>query len=96
MNITDQAAIELKKVMGEFDKPGTGVRIFSTAGCCGPSIQMDIAPHVGNEETIISIQDIDFFIANDLISQLAEVTIEFGSNGFRLVGLQKSGGGCCG
>lgn len=96
MNITDQAAIELKKIIAEFDKPGIGVRIFSTAGCCGPSIQMDIAPHVGSEETIISIHDIEFFVSNDLISQLTEVTIEYGSNGFRLIGLQKTAGSCCG
>lgn len=96
MNITDQAVIELKKIMTEFDKPGTGVRIFSTVGCCGPSIQMDIAQHVGSNETVLFIQDIEFFIANDLISQLADVTIEIGSNGFRLAGLQKSGSSCCG
>ncbi|HEY5589380.1 MAG TPA: hypothetical protein VIK55_00020 [Paludibacter sp.] len=96
MNITDQTAIELKKIIAEFDKPAAGIHIFSTAGCCGPSIQMDIAPRVGNEETVISIQDIEFFVANDLISKLADVTIEHGSNGFRLAGLQKSGDGCCG
>lgn len=96
MNITDQAAIELKKIMTEFDKPGTGVRVYSTTGCCGPTIQMVIAPNVGNEETIISIQEIDFFVANDLISRLAEVTIEYDSNGFRLAGLKKSGDSCCG
>ena len=96
MKITDQAATELKKIVCEFDKPETGVRIFNTTGCCGPSIQMDIAPHIGNEETLISIQDIEFFIANELISQLEDVTIEYGSNGFHLVGLQKSGGSCCG
>ncbi|MBK5246085.1 MAG: hypothetical protein JJE49_02275 [Peptostreptococcaceae bacterium] len=94
MNITDQAAIELKKSLAEFDKPTAGIHLFSTAGCCGPSIQMDIAPHIGNEETIISIQDIEFYVANDLISQLADVTIEYGSNGFKLAGLQKSSS-CC-
>ena len=95
MNITDQAAIELKKVIAEFNKPEAGIHIFSTAGCCGPSIQMDIAPRVGNEETVISLQGLDFFVANDLLSKLADVTVEFGSNGFRLAGLQKSGS-CCG
>lgn len=95
MNITNQAAIELKKSLAEFDKPTAGIHLFSTAGCCGPSIQMDITQHVGSNETDISIQDIEFFIANDLISQLADVTIEYGSNGFRLAGLQKSGGSCC-
>ncbi len=96
MNITEQAAIELKKALAEFDKPTASVRIFSPAGCCGPSIQMDIAPQVGKEETTVTIQGIDFFIANNLIEQLANVTLEFGSDGFRLSGLVKSGGGCCG
>ena len=96
MNITEQAASELKKVLDEFNKPGSGIHVFSTQGCCGPSIQMDVATHIGNGETVISLEGIDFFVANDLMPKLAEVTIEFGSNGFRLSGLKKASSGCCG
>jgi len=95
MKITDQAAIELKKALAEFDKQEAGIHIFSTAGCCGPSIQMDIEQHVGADETVISLHGIDFFIANDLIYKLADVTVEHDTKGFRLAGLPKNGS-CCG
>ena len=96
MKITEQAQIELKKALDSFDKPGSGIHVFSTQGCCGPSIQMDIATQIGNGETAISLEGIDFFVANDLMPKLAEVTIEFGSNGFRLTGLKKESSSCCG
>ncbi|MHB8136096.1 MAG: hypothetical protein ACYDH1_17950 [Anaerolineaceae bacterium] len=96
MKITEQAQVELKKALDSFDKPGSGIHVFSTQGCCGPSIQMDIATQIGNGETVISLEGIDLFVANDLMPKLAEVTIEFGSNGFRLNGLKKESSSCCG
>lgn len=95
MNITDEAFIEIKKAISEFNKPESGIRIFSMAGCCGTSIQMDIVQFIGKEETVISIQGIDFFISNDLVTKLENVTIEFDSNGFRLSGLPNNEN-CCG
>ena len=94
MNITEQAANELKKTLAGFEKPGAGIHIFSTQGCCGPSIQMDLATHIGSNETAMSLEEIDFFVANDLMPTLESVTIEYGSYGFRLEGLEKTGG-CC-
>jgi Fe-S cluster assembly iron-binding protein IscA len=96
MKITEQAQVELKKALESFDKPGSGIHIYSTQGCCGPSIKMDIATQIGNGETVISLEGIDFFVAGDLLPKLAEVTIEFGSNGFRLTGLEKASNSCCG
>lgn len=96
MNITEQAASELKKVLDEFNKPGAGIHVFSTQGCCGPSIQMDVATHIGNGETVISLEGIDFFVSNDLLTKLSDVTVEYRSNTFRLAGLQKTSSGCCG
>ena len=95
MKLTEDSKNELKKALDGFNKPGSGIHIFSTQGCCGPSIQMDIATHTGNGETVLSIEGIDFFVSNDLLPQLENVTIEFGLNGFRLVGLQKSNSSCC-
>lgn len=94
MKITEQAQLELKKVLDGYDKPGAGIRIFSSKGCCGPSIQMDIAMNVSTNETTISLQEIDFFVANDLLNTVENVTIDYGTNGFRLEGIKKEGG-CC-
>ena len=95
MKITETAQLELKKALDSFDNPGYGIHLFSTQGCCGPSIQMDIAAHAGSKETVISIDGIDFFVENDLIATLDGVTIEYGANGFWLAGRKKSSG-CCG
>lgn len=96
MKISETAQLELKKALDSFDNPGSGIHVYSTQGCCGPSIQMDIATHIRTGETAITLSGIDFFVANDLLPKLAEVTIEFGSNGFRLNGLNKASSGCCG
>lgn len=92
MKITEEAQKELKKALHEFNKPGAGVHVFNTQGCCGPSIQMDIATQVGNGESVISLEGIDFYVPNDLLPQLENITIEYGWNGFRLKGLQKNSG----
>jgi Fe-S cluster assembly iron-binding protein IscA len=94
MNITEQAKIELKKAVGSFNIPGAGIHIVSSQGCCGPSIQMEITTNVGHDESVISIEGIDFIVASDLWSILANVTIEFSEKGFKLTGLQKNGS-CC-
>ena len=95
MQITEEAQVELKKALYSFNKPGAGIHLFSAQGCCGPSIQMDIAAHIGTGETLLTQDGIGFFVTGDLLSKLAEVTIEYGANGFRLKGMKKSGS-CCG
>lgn len=95
MIVTQSAQEELKKAIDSFNQPEAGIRIFGTSGCCGPSIQMEIVNHVAQGETVVSQQGIEFFVANDLLTTLEKVTIDFGANGFRLDGLKKSGS-CCG
>lgn len=95
MNITVQAATELRKALDSFNSPAAGIHIFNAQGCCGSSIQMDIATQPANSEIAVNLEGIDFFVEKELLKTLATVTIDFGSNGFRLNGLQKSGG-CCG
>ena len=96
MKVSEQAAIELKKVLDGFEKPGAGIHIFNTQGCCGPSIQMDIATQPGANETVVSLEGIDFFVEKELLKTLTPVTIDYGTNGFRLSGLQPTNSGCCG
>lgn len=95
MIVTEQAQEQLKKALESFNKPGAGIHIFSTQGCCGPSIQMDISTHIGNGETAIALHGLDFYIANDLLDLIEKVTIEYSPTGYRLVGLEK-GSQCCG
>ncbi len=95
MKISEQAQTELNKALYNFNKPGAGIHLFSTQGCCGPSIQMEISAHIGVGETLINQDGIGFFVASDILSTLANVTIEFGANGFRLTGIKKSNSSCC-
>jgi len=95
MNITEQAAKELKKALDEFDTPGAGIHIYSTQGCCGPSISMDIAIKPSVNETVVNMDNIDFYIENELMPRLVPVTIEYVTSGFQLAGLKRNSS-CCG
>lgn len=95
MKVTKQASIELKKALNGFETPGAGIHIYSIQGCCGTSIQMDVAVHPEPDDTVVSLEQVDFFVRNDLLDTLATVTIDYGPNGFFLSGLKRSGG-CCG
>lgn len=95
MQITEEAQKELKKALDGFNKPGAAVHMHRTQGCCGPSIQMDIATQLGSGDTLVSFEGIDFFVPKDLLPQLGNLTIEYGWNGFRLKGLEKSTSSCC-
>ncbi len=93
MNITEKAANEFKKVLEDFDSPGAGIRIFIGRGCCGPILQMDISKQPSNNEVILTLEEIDFFLGKDLLDTLTPVTIEYGTRGFRFTGFNQSG--CC-
>ncbi|MGC9332209.1 MAG: hypothetical protein ACP5DZ_10110 [Bacteroidales bacterium] len=94
MTITEQAASELKKVLKNYDKPNAGIRIFSSEGCCGPAPGLDIAPHPAEGETVLTLEGINFFVANDLLEKMKNRSINFSPEGFRIHGLEKKGG-CC-
>jgi Fe-S cluster assembly iron-binding protein IscA len=94
MNATPQAIDELKKVLNSEESPAAGIRIFTQQGCCGPALQMSVVekPAVGDLQQ--KIDSVNFFIEDQARDMLAGVTIDYGTNGFKLEGLKKSGG-CC-
>jgi Fe-S cluster assembly iron-binding protein IscA len=97
MNASPRALEEFKKVLNSEKVPTAGIRVFTQQGCCGPAIQMSIVekPSIGDLQ--FSIDSVNFFIEESTRDTMAEVTIDYGSNGFRLNGLKRSGGeGCCG
>jgi len=94
MKVSEKAANELKKILAGFEEHGAGIRIFTIRNCCGSSIQMDIASQPGADETVVSMENIDFFIKNDLLETLSTLNIDYGPDGFILNRLQRSSG-CC-
>lgn len=95
MKLSEQAVIELKKTLKSFSKPGSSIHFYSSPGCCGPSIGMDIATHAEKGEISTSIEGVNIFATEELLIDLKDVTIEYGESGFLLKGLKKSSG-CCG
>lgn len=95
MKLSVKAKEELLKVLETLDEDMKGIRIYSTQGCCGPSIQMDVASAPKPGETATNIDGLDFYIENSLAETLAEVTLDHNGFGFLMNGLKKSGS-CCG
>lgn len=95
MKLSAKAKEELSKVLETFNNESKGVRIYGTQGCCGPSVQMDVANAPQTGETATNIDGIDFYIENSLIETLSEVTLDHNGFGFLMKGLKKSGS-CCG
>lgn len=94
MKLTTQAQEEIKKALISFNTPGGGIHLYNTQGCCGPTVQMELSTNTRNNETVVNIDGIDFFIPNDLLPTIADVTVEYSANGFRFNGLKK-GSNCC-
>ncbi|MDZ7634374.1 MAG: iron-sulfur cluster biosynthesis family protein [Bacteroidales bacterium] len=96
MNATQLAIDELKKVLNSEETPESGIRIFSQQGCCGPALQLTVTENGTSGDNVVTIDSVNFYIAPDAVTMLEGVTLDFGSNGFRLEGLRRAGGGCCG
>lgn len=95
MKVTSPALEELSKVLQQTGDSQAGIRLFTQEGCCGPGLQMSVAPAPGQGESLVAIENVNFFIEEKALEMLSGVTIDFGSQGFRLEGLKRSGGCGC-
>jgi len=97
MELTDVAKEQLQLAINSVEEEVKGIRIFESEGCCGPSFQMDFATNINQNETEIEVNDVRFFMVNDIVSDMEKVTIDFNGQGFQLKGLkQKEESGSCG
>ena len=94
MKITQKAIEELSKSLENGGNALSGIRIFSQQGCCGPGIQMVIADRASAGDKEIVIDNVNFFVDEEAGKMLEGVTVDFGSNGFKLEGLKRNGT-CC-
>lgn len=94
MKATELAIVELKKVIDTEESPLIGIRITSHQGCCGPSLQMSVVekPTAGDQQ--VSIDTLNFYLDDQAMESMKEVTIDYGPNGFKFNNLKKSGS-CC-
>lgn len=93
--VSDKAAVKFREIIDSMEERPAGVRIYNSAGCCGSSVQMELAESIRPGEMQIDIDDVPFFVATDLLPDLSPVTIDFTDEGFRLLGYKRSEG-CCG
>jgi len=94
MNVTENALKQFKTAIDQYDKPGSGIRVYAGSGCCGPAVELSIEELGSPGDTVLTIDGVDFFIEPKADQMMSNVTIDFRDNGFRLDGIK--GSGCCG
>jgi Fe-S cluster assembly iron-binding protein IscA len=102
LGITDAAVERIKEIIKE-EKPGSCLRIFTTEGCCGPSLAMDLAPKPDKDDAEIVKNDFKLYVHKAAASQLEKAIIDCdAAGGIILKGLPSHGcgdncgdGGCC-
>jgi Fe-S cluster assembly iron-binding protein IscA len=95
LRVSDHAAEKFREIIESMEDRPAGVRIYNSGGCCGSSVQMELANGPQPGEVQLDIEEIPFFVAADFMPELDQVTIDFSDGGFRLLGYNRSEG-CCG
>lgn len=93
MNATSPALDELKKVLKSEENPQAGVRIFAGKSCCGPSLQMSVEKEALTGDKLITLDSVNFYIAQSAEEMIENVTLDFGPDGFKLEGFKRNT--CC-
>lgn len=93
--VSDKAAEQFKEILASLEERPAGVRIYSGGGCCGPSVQMELAEAIRPGEMEVNLEGVPFFVTPGFLPELNTVTIDFTDGGFRLLGFKRSEG-CCG
>jgi Fe-S cluster assembly iron-binding protein IscA len=85
MKLTENALLQFKKMIEENENHSSGVRFFTFQGCCSPSLQMEIAPSPKENDVVVTMGDVDFFVTPDADNILSTLTIDFSDGTFRTV-----------
>lgn len=102
LGVTDSAVKELKKII--VDSNVTGIRVFASQGCCGPSYGFDLTENGNDGDSLLEKDGLKIFIDPVASNSLDNATIDFmeeGSHkGFMIQGLPEpntcsGSGGCC-
>lgn len=97
LGLTNSAVNEFKKLLSDSNAQGSGIRVFTSGGCCGPSYSLDIAEKADEGDTIIEKDGLKVFVESNALVGLENATIDFITDGpkkgFTILGLQQTG--CC-
>jgi iron-sulfur cluster assembly protein len=108
LGVTDSAVKELKKIILDSNAEGSGVRVFASQGCCGPSYGFDLTEKGNDGDKLLEKDGLKIFIDPVASNGLDSATIDFLEEGlhkgFLIQGLPESNGcsdsgcsdgGCC-
>lgn len=99
LTLTDKARERFKKIIKEQGYESYGIRIFTAgAGCCGPSLALDMVEQPIDGDVTIEKDGLKVFIEKDASVTLAEASLDFSEQrGFVLTGMEEHScgeGGC--
>lgn len=78
VNITENAAAELKKILEKEDKSDNGLRIFvAGAGCSGPQYGIGLEEKAQEGDIVFESHGIKIFVTEDVAKGLDGSTVEY-------------------
>ena len=97
--LTDKALERFKKILKDQGNESYGIRIFTAgAGCCGPSLALDMVEQAEDGDITIEKGGLKVFIEKAADATLAAASMDFSEQrGFVLTGVEEHScgeGGC--
>ena len=83
MKVTESARKQFNQKLAHLDSPGTGVRIYTTSGCCFPTLLMDVGDQAHIGDKLMTVEEIDFFIADEAKQIINKLIIDFTDDQFK-------------
>ena len=78
VDITKNAAVELKKVMGNGGKNAAGLRIFiADVSCCGPEYGISLVEKPNKKDVVFESRGIKVFVSQEAAKELNGSIIEY-------------------
>ena len=97
LTLTNNAVERFKKIIKDQGTSGSGIRIFTAgAGCCGPSLALDIVEQPMDGDVTIEKDGLRVFVEKDASATLAAASMDFSDQrGFVLSGMPQSEKSSC-
>lgn len=93
MKFTESALNEFKKIIENSENPKSGIRFYTTQGCCSPILQMDVSENPTKDDVVTNIENIEFFVTAQANEILSKVNLDFSDGRFHTA--NEKTGGCC-
>ena len=78
VSITENAAVELKKIMEEKEMSEHGLRIFAAGeGCCGPEYGIGLEENLQDSDKVFESHEIKIFVTEGLAATLDGSVVDY-------------------